>query len=36
VCGLTIFDYVDGRFVLTKHNDTSHLRELQKSVLGDF
>ena len=36
VCGLTIFDYVDGRFVLTKHNDTSHLRELQKSALGDF
>ena len=36
VCGLTIFDYVDGRFVLTRHNDTSHLRELQKSVLGDF
>jgi phosphoserine phosphatase len=36
VCGLTIFDYVGGRFVLTKHNDTSHLRELQKSVLGDF
>jgi broad specificity phosphatase PhoE len=36
VCGLTIFDYVDGRFVLTKHNDTSHLRELLKSVLGDF
>lgn len=36
VCGLTIFDYVDGRFVLVKHNDTSHLRELQKSVLGDF
>ena len=36
VCGLTIFDYVDGRFVLTRHNDTSHLQELQKSVLGDF
>jgi broad specificity phosphatase PhoE len=36
VGGITIFDYVDGRFVLTRHNDTSHLRELQKSVLGDF
>jgi len=36
VCGITIFDYADGRFVLTRHNDTSHLRELQKSVLGDF
>jgi broad specificity phosphatase PhoE len=36
VGGITIFDYVDGRFVLTRHNDTSHLRDLQKSVLGDF
>jgi broad specificity phosphatase PhoE len=34
--GITIFDYADGRFVLTRHNDTSHLRELQKPVLGDF
>jgi broad specificity phosphatase PhoE len=36
VCGITIFNYVDGRFILTKHNDTSHLKELQKSVLDDF
>jgi broad specificity phosphatase PhoE len=36
VGGITIFDYVGGRFVLTKHNDTSHLRELQKPVLDDF
>jgi broad specificity phosphatase PhoE len=36
VGGITVFNYVDGRFVLTRHNDTSHLRELQKSVLGDF
>jgi len=36
VCGITIFDYVDGRFILTRHNDTSYLRELQESVLGDF
>jgi len=36
VGGITIFNYVDGRFVLTKHNDTSHLKELQKSVLDDF
>lgn len=36
VGGITTFDYADGRFVLTKHNDTSHLRDLQKSVLGDF
>jgi len=36
VGGITIFDYVDGRFILTRHNDTSHLKELQKPVLGDF
>jgi broad specificity phosphatase PhoE len=36
VCGITIFNYVDGRFILTRHNDTSHLKELQKSVLDDF
>ena len=36
VGGITIFNYVDGRFVLTKHNDTSHLNELQKCVVDDF
>ena len=36
VGGITIFNYVDGRFVLIRHNDTSHLRELQESVLDDF
>jgi broad specificity phosphatase PhoE len=36
VGGITIFNYVDRRFVLTSHNDTSHLKELQKSVLDDF
>ena len=36
VGGITIFNYVDGRFVLTRHNDASHLRELQKPVLDDF
>jgi broad specificity phosphatase PhoE len=36
VGGITIFSYVDGRFVLTGHNDTSHLKELQKCVLDDF
>jgi probable phosphoglycerate mutase len=35
-CGITAFDYTDGRFVLTRHNDTSHLQELQKPVLADF
>jgi len=36
VGGITIFNYADGRFVLTRHNDISHLKELQKSVLDDF
>ena len=36
VCGITIFDYVGGRFVLTRHNDTSHLRVLQNPALDDF
>lgn len=27
VCGITIFEYLNGRFVLTKHNDTSHLSD---------
>jgi broad specificity phosphatase PhoE len=36
VGGITIFNYADGRFVLARHNDTSHLKELQKSVLDDF
>jgi broad specificity phosphatase PhoE len=36
VGGITIFNYVDGRFVLTRHNATSHLQELQKCVLDDF
>jgi len=36
VGGITFFDYVGGRFVLTRHNDTSYLGDLQKSVLGDF
>jgi len=36
VGGITIFDYVDERFVLTKHNDTAHLRELQIPIPDDF
>ena len=36
VGGITIFDYVDGRFILIRHNDTSHLRGIQKHPLGDF
>ena len=36
ICGITVFNYADGRFVLTRHNDTSHLLELEKSPLADF
>ena len=36
VGGITVFNYVDERFVLTRHNDTSHLKELKKSMLDDF
>ncbi|MGQ9546087.1 MAG: histidine phosphatase family protein [Dehalococcoidia bacterium] len=36
VCGITIFDHIDGRFVLTRHNDASYLKGLQKSALSDF
>ncbi|MDI6806647.1 MAG: histidine phosphatase family protein [Candidatus Aenigmarchaeota archaeon] len=36
VGGVTIFSYEDNRFILTKHNDTSYLKEIQKYVLGDF
>ena len=36
VGGITVFDCTDGRFILTRHNDTSHLRRWQKSALADF
>ena len=35
VGGITTFDYVDGRFILTKHNDTSYLKGMRKA-LSDF
>jgi broad specificity phosphatase PhoE len=35
-CGTTIFAYEKGRFILTKHNDTSYLRRLAKAEPGDF
>ena len=35
-CAMTTFSYEDGRFILTKHNDTCHLRDIPKSQLGDF
>jgi broad specificity phosphatase PhoE len=36
VGGTTVFHYEKGRFVLTRHNDTSYLRPLKKAELGDF
>jgi len=35
-CGITVFAYENGRFVLTRHNDTSYLRPVQKAHLSDF
>jgi len=35
-CGITIFTYQNKRFILTKHNDTSYLKPLQKAPLSDF
>jgi len=35
-CGITTFAYENGRFILTKHNDTSFLRLTPKSQLSDF
>ncbi len=35
-CGITIFKCELGRFVLTRHNDTSFLRSLPKGPIVDF
>ena len=35
-CGITTFTYENRRFKLTKHNDTSYLKPLQKASLSDF
>jgi len=34
--GITTFSYQAGRFILTKHNDTSHLKGMEKRELNDF
>jgi phosphoserine phosphatase len=36
VAGITTFNYAGGRIVLIRHNDTSHLRGMQRYVLEDF
>jgi broad specificity phosphatase PhoE len=35
-CGITVFTYENGQFILTKHNDTSYLKPLRKTPLSDF
>ena len=35
-CGITTFTYENERFILTKHNDTSYLKPIQKALPSDF
>jgi len=35
-CGITTFAYEKSEFVLVRHNDTSFLKPLQETRLGDF
>ena len=35
-CGITVFSYNKGEFILDKHNDTSFLKVLGNVPLGDF
>ena len=35
-CGLTTFTYEDESFVLTRHNDTSFLKPIERATLSDF
>jgi broad specificity phosphatase PhoE len=35
-CGMTSFSYEMGRFILTRHNDTSYLKSIQRAPLSDF
>ena len=36
VTGMTTFEYEGGRFILTRHNDTSHLGKELRHKLNDF
>ena len=36
LAAITVFDHEGGRFRFAKHNDTSHLRQIQQRTLGDF
>jgi broad specificity phosphatase PhoE len=35
-CGMTTFEFTDGRFVLAEHNNTSFLESLKQERLRDF
>jgi broad specificity phosphatase PhoE len=35
-CGITGFNYEGGRFILTRHNDTSFLKPVRGAPLADF
>ena len=35
-CGISTFTYENGRFILTKHNDTSYLKPIQRALPSDF
>ncbi|MBN1367716.1 MAG: histidine phosphatase family protein [Dehalococcoidales bacterium] len=35
-CGITVFEYINSRFILTRHNDTSFLQPPAKKPEGDF
>jgi broad specificity phosphatase PhoE len=35
-CGIASFIYERGRFILTRHNDTSYLKTISKAPLTDF
>jgi len=35
-CGITNFTYEKGRFILTRHNDTSYLKPIDQAPLADF
>ncbi len=35
-CGITTFTYEKGRFILTRHNDTTFLKPIRQAPLSDF
>ena len=35
-CAITSFTYEEGRFILTRHNDTSYLKPIRMATLADF